>query len=166
MRIATKKTIVSMRGDGPKVKWKKAGCDEEEIDWIAKCIRNLTNPAQGNYGVSDIALLFRMGSTAADFRKALIRRGVKCKKSNKRFEEGVELVTLHSSKGLEWPCVFLPTLEDTMVPHYRATLESGSAIEEERRLFFVGISRAKERLMMSCSLYRDERESEPTRFLQ
>lgn len=67
------------------------------------------------------------------------------------YEEGansVTLMTLHSAKGLEFPVVFLSGLEEGVFPHARA-FESAKELEEERRLCYVGITRAKEKLYMS-----------------
>lgn len=65
----------------------------------------------------------------------------------------VTLMTLHSAKGLEFPVVFMPGLEDGLFPGYRA-LDSEKGIEEERRLCYVGITRAKEKLILSSAKYR------------
>jgi len=66
----------------------------------------------------------------------------------------VTLMTLHSSKGLEWPVVFMPCLDDGSLPSHRALQERDSADEEERRLCYVGMTRAKKRLIIS---YPDSR---------
>jgi len=65
----------------------------------------------------------------------------------------VTLMTLHSAKGLEFPVVFLTGLEDGVFPHLR-TLGDRSALEEERRLAYVGITRAQERLYLSRAAVR------------
>ncbi len=83
----------------------------------------------------------------------------------------VSLMTLHAAKGLEFPIVFLCGLEDGLFPHFRA-LQDGdsSAIEEERRLCYVGITRAKERLNLSFAqnrrLYGDRQPAIPSQFLK
>ncbi len=69
----------------------------------------------------------------------------------------VTLMTLHAAKGLEYPVVFIPGLEEELLPHIRALMsESGdgseeddSGIEEERRLFYVGMTRAEKRLIVT-----------------
>ena len=68
-------------------------------------------------------------------------------------EESVKVMTIHAAKGLEWPIVFLPALEEGIFPSERS-LESGAALEEERRLFYVACTRAKEGLFLSSADYR------------
>jgi DNA helicase-2/ATP-dependent DNA helicase PcrA len=65
----------------------------------------------------------------------------------------VTLMTLHTAKGLEFPTVFLTGLEDGVFPHSRS-LDDGHELEEERRLAYVGLTRARERLYVSRALVR------------
>ena len=67
--------------------------------------------------------------------------------------DGVSLLTVHSAKGLEWPIVFLAGLEDGLFPLSRA-LETPEGTEEERRLAYVGITRARDRLYLSWARAR------------
>ncbi|MGF1567261.1 MAG: DNA helicase PcrA [Nodosilinea sp.] len=80
----------------------------------------------------------------------------------------VSLMTLHSSKGLEFPVVFLVGLEQGLFPNYRS-LEDPASLEEERRLCYVGITRAKERLFISHArarrLYGNREPASPSLFL-
>ncbi|HYU15952.1 MAG TPA: 3'-5' exonuclease, partial [Candidatus Acidoferrum sp.] len=80
---------------------------------------------------------------------------------------GVTLMTLHSAKGLEFPAVFLTGMEEGVFPHSRS-MEDPEELEEERRLCYVGITRAKQRLVLSCALHRRIQGygvAEPSRFL-
>ncbi|MBE9181051.1 DNA helicase PcrA [Oculatella sp. LEGE 06141] len=80
----------------------------------------------------------------------------------------VSLMTLHSSKGLEFPVVFLVGMEQGLFPNFRS-LEDAAAIEEERRLCYVGITRAKERLFLTYArerrLYGSREPASPSLFL-
>jgi len=79
---------------------------------------------------------------------------------------GVTIASLHSAKGLEWQAVFLPGLTDGTVPIVYA--QTDEAVEEERRLLYVGITRARERLYLSWALARTpggRRTRKPSRFL-
>ena len=67
--------------------------------------------------------------------------------------DAVTLMTLHSAKGLEFPCVFLAGMEEGLFPMSRA-LELPEELEEERRLFYVGITRAEEKLYLSHAARR------------
>ena len=83
---------------------------------------------------------------------------------------GVALMTLHSAKGLEFPFVFMVGMEEGILPHKRTVeAEDDSMIDEERRLCYVGITRAQERLVMSMALTRMKwgkaRDTVPSRFL-
>jgi DNA helicase II / ATP-dependent DNA helicase PcrA len=80
--------------------------------------------------------------------------------------QGVTLASLHSAKGLEWDAVFLVGLTDTTVPIQHATTDA--QIAEERRLLYVGITRAREHLALSWALARSpgqRRGRRPSRFL-
>jgi DNA helicase II / ATP-dependent DNA helicase PcrA len=80
--------------------------------------------------------------------------------------EGVTLASLHAAKGLEWDVVFLPGLSDGNLPIVHA--QTDEAIEEERRLLYVGVTRARQRVYLSWSLARSaggRRTRRPSRFL-
>jgi DNA helicase-2/ATP-dependent DNA helicase PcrA len=81
----------------------------------------------------------------------------------------VTLMTLHAAKGLEFGGVAVIGLEEGMLPHSRSLMDE-TQMEEERRLCFVGITRAMRRLMLSCARYRTQRglpeRTIPSRFLE
>jgi DNA helicase-2/ATP-dependent DNA helicase PcrA len=82
--------------------------------------------------------------------------------------EGVTLLTVHAAKGLEWPIVILAGLEDGLFPLSRA-LETPEGTEEERRLAYVGITRARDRLYLTWARARRRggqlMPGRPSRFL-
>jgi DNA helicase-2/ATP-dependent DNA helicase PcrA len=84
-------------------------------------------------------------------------------------EDGATLITLHMVKGLEFPVVFLAGVEENLLPHRRA-VEDEKEMPEERRLCYVGITRAQDRLYLTCSfrrhLYGQGQHAFPSRFLQ
>lgn len=88
-------------------------------------------------------------------------------------EDAIKLMTLHACKGLEFPFVAIAGVEDELLPHERAVEEAEEpdvAVEEERRLFYVGITRAERRLLLTHTTFRSMfgggRPSLPSRFLR
>ena len=81
----------------------------------------------------------------------------------------VNLMTIHASKGLEFPVVFIAGAEEGLIPHQRSVDENNGDVEEERRLFYVAITRAREKLLISSCMRRRKMqmtiECEPSRFL-
>ncbi len=83
-------------------------------------------------------------------------------------ESRVTLMTLHSAKGLEFPVVFLTGLEEGVFPHARS-IDEPEELEEERRLCYVGVTRARDRVFLSFALHRRVHGygvGEPSRFLR
>ena len=81
----------------------------------------------------------------------------------------VNLMTIHASKGLEFPVVFIAGAEEGIIPHARSIEESEDNIEEERRLFYVAITRARDKLFISSCRKRRKMqntvECTPSRFM-
>lgn len=84
------------------------------------------------------------------------------------FEDSVQMMTLHSAKGLEFPLVFITGMEENLFPH-RMSMEEANSLEEERRLCYVGITRAEQRLFLTYAetrrLHGQENYNAPSRFL-
>ena len=84
-------------------------------------------------------------------------------------EDSIQLMTLHSAKGLEFPLVFLAGMEENLFPH-RMSLDEPGRLEEERRLCYVGITRAMQKLVITYAesrrLYGSENYNTPSRFIR
>ncbi|NCC13615.1 MAG: AAA family ATPase [Spirochaetia bacterium] len=78
----------------------------------------------------------------------------------------IALMTIHASKGLEFDTVYLAGVEDQYIPHARAIEENPASIDEERRLFYVAITRARRELVISSCEKRRDVISLPSRFLE
>jgi DNA helicase-2/ATP-dependent DNA helicase PcrA len=85
------------------------------------------------------------------------------------WDDCVQLMTLHSAKGLEFPMVFLAGVEDGLFPHQRSLEDAGGRLEEERRLCYVGMTRAREQLIISYAeirrMFGSENHCRPSRFI-
>jgi DNA helicase II / ATP-dependent DNA helicase PcrA len=138
----------------------------------------LTGPAPANGGaarrrweslaalaaLADDLALARPDATLADLRGELADRAAA---ENPPAAPGVTLATLHAAKGLEWDVVFLPGLTEGVLPIVYA--QTSEAIAEERRLFYVGVTRARERLALSWAAARSPggpASRAPSRFLR
>ena len=91
-------------------------------------------------------------------------------KESQLARNAIALMTLHSAKGLEFPRVYLVGMEEGILPHKRSlAMDSDSAIDEERRLCYVGVTRAREQLTLSFALTRRKwgkpHKTVPSRFL-
>ena len=97
-----------------------------------------------------------LGGTLAEFleRVALVADADQIPDRPEEDAGVVTLMTLHTAKGLEFPVVFLTGLEDGIFPHARSLGGDSSELEEERRLAYVGITRARERLYVSRAVVR------------
>ncbi|MGM0431323.1 MAG: ATP-dependent helicase [Spirochaetota bacterium] len=92
------------------------------------------------------------------------------KDDSQQQRDKVNIMTIHASKGLEFHTVFLAGAEDHIIPHARSISEDESNIEEERRLFYVAVTRARHHLFLtSCQqrrVMRETIESSPSRFIE
>jgi DNA helicase-2/ATP-dependent DNA helicase PcrA len=83
-------------------------------------------------------------------------------------EDGVRIMSMHSSKGLEFKNVFICCCEEGVIPHRRSMGENGENVDEERRLFYVAMTRAEDRLALTFSIFDSQARrapKDPSRFL-
>jgi DNA helicase-2/ATP-dependent DNA helicase PcrA len=152
----------------------------DEVNYLGEIEKAYPDPAEREARTKSVEEVFnalasfqaREGeSRMGDFldEMALADRGDSDDKEKQLARNAVALMTLHSAKGLEFPEVFLVGLEEGFLPHHRAVDAEGDAIDEERRLCYVGITRAQDRLTMSLALGRMKwgkpRPTVPSRFL-
>lgn len=81
----------------------------------------------------------------------------------KEKEDAVNIVTMHGSKGLEWPIVIIPDINEGHIPHKKALTDA--ELEEERRMFFVAMTRAKEKLFLFSIKEKEAGNNLPSRFI-
>ena len=100
---------------------------------------------------------------------ALVESEYSSEEKNNKNKNGIKLMTLHQAKGLEFKVVFVVGLEEGLLPHSRS-LDDIYSLEEERRLFYVGITRAKERLIITHArrrfIFGRRGETMKSRFLE
>ena len=118
-----------------------------------------------------VALEFEQNSEEKDLETFLTTVALTSESSDDEEDDRVSLMTIHTSKGLEFPVVFLAGMEEKLFPISRAiTSMRDSDIEEERRLCYVGITRAKEELYMTLTqkrtLYGKTNQSIASRFIE
>ena len=92
-----------------------------------------------------------------------IRMQEEQKNRNRQDADGVQILTLHGAKGLEFDTVWIPQLTEGQLPYKKAVLDAD--IEEERRLFYVGMTRAKHCLVLSHSKMLYNKDAAASRFL-
>jgi len=99
--------------------------------------------------------------------KLVLRDMLERQQEEEEGAEGVQMMTLHASKGLEFPCVYIMGMEEELLPH-RSSIEADT-IEEERRLAYVGITRARQNLVFTFAARRKQYgeiiDCTPSRFL-
>jgi DNA helicase-2/ATP-dependent DNA helicase PcrA len=131
--------------------YEKTGYDESLSEERAENLKELVRAAEGK-----------------DIRSFLDTASLFSGLDEDNSHNSISLMTLHSAKGLEFPVVFIAGIEDGLIPHFHA-IKDTEELEEERRLFYVGITRAQNMLVMSGAkkrrLYASVQEQQPSRFL-
>lgn len=127
----------------------------ENLDELVHAARSFKPPIDSDNNASDLAHF-------------LADAVLESEPQNNENAPSVHLMTLHAAKGLEFPFVFIVGMEEGLFPHSRSLYETNQ-LEEERRLCYVGITRAKQQLTLTCSEKRwfqgKEIQPEPSRFL-
>ena len=150
-------SLMSTKEAGEKVAVLPFVNDSAEADWIAQSIVDLL---QGGQKETDIVVLARINSQLELVAAALEERGVdfwlqtgERYSIKNRLEPRITLATIHATKGLEWENVFIMGASDGLLPYVQA--DSDEEIAEELRLFYVAITRAKEKLFITWARSRD-----------
>jgi len=131
----------------------------EEIDYSNYMVKNYSdNPKQLEIRKNDINYFIQSAARTAQnnepknalpvFLERMALEDNQEQKEETQEKQNVTMMTLHSSKGLEFNRVYLVGVEEEMLPHKR-TISEGEDISEERRLFYVGVTRARQKLIMS-----------------
>jgi len=149
------KRLASHHGPGSEVTWRECAYEEEEQEKVGSLVSELAQEANNH---RDIAILFRSGKAMAQMKAFLSKADIPCGGT-----KGVNLLTYHGAKGLEFPAVILPSLEENGLPSWRALQDAN--VDEERRLFYVGMTRAKSQLFLFSSANRNGYSRTPSRFL-
>jgi DNA helicase-2/ATP-dependent DNA helicase PcrA len=124
-------------------------------------VRNLTPEDQT--GFRDIAVLYRLHALGAELERGLTEAGIPCHQAKEGVgpdwdgldlaADRVKLLTLHAAKGLEFPYVFIAGCETGLMP-WEAGPDGAADLEEERRLFYVGLTRASQQVFLTRSRER------------
>jgi DNA helicase-2/ATP-dependent DNA helicase PcrA len=126
--------------DEKKARWKFANIGYL-INMIENWERDPDNPDRGLYAwLNRISLITRTDS------------------QDEEGERKVNLMTIHAAKGLEFPVVFIAGAEEGIIPHERSIEDGEASLEEERRLFYVAITRARDKLYITSCQKRQRRE--------
>lgn len=119
-----------------------------------------------------IELSMAEGLTPVEFmdRAALLQSSEEMQQAEDENPDAVSMMSLHRAKGLEFDCVVLPGVEEGQLPHQRALDEGESGISEERRLLYVGITRARKHLLLTSArlrrLFGETHYPLPSRFIK
>jgi len=163
-RLSDKMDMTPLLGDTGPVIIYQAGTERVEAEYVVQTIEKMLGKAShfseiedGEFSFSDFAVLYRTDEQADLLQAALERSGLPCRRFSHEEPEtdgaeaacAISLLTLHSAKGLEFHAVFITGCEDGLIPLMQTGKMEKEALEEERRLFYVGMTRAKARLFLT-----------------
>jgi len=138
------------------------GADQQQARWAA--VEEVVNAAAGHSQRSTRPTL------AGFLQEVALSGNEEDRNRESQLErDAVALMTLHAAKGLEFTEVYMVGMEEGLLPHHRSAADAAEAVDEERRLCYVGVTRARRRLTLTLSLSRQKwgkaRPSRPSRFL-
>ncbi len=154
-----RKTLVSANGSSVPVKFFETADPVDERNFVVSDVLNARECEQRSFG--EFAVLVRGRKEAREMTRSFQEREIPCGAK----EKGVRVMTLHASKGLEFPAVYLPGIYENNLPHWNAIKGGDAAVEEERRLLYVGVTRAKEKLTLSSIRRRGPYSCSSSRFV-
>lgn len=144
---------------------KSIGYESYLMEYVRKQNSNISTVKKHVKALTKLAEAFSDMEAFMDYLKKDGLYGEVSREENGQtaIEGEVKLLTMHGAKGLEFDVVYLPDLAEGNVPHHRSKTEAG--IEEERRLFYVAMTRAKEKLCLFYPLDGEASGKKPSRFL-
>jgi len=146
---------IAMENPGDVLKAMLEGMDY--LPWLERGCKTENEKQQRGEGVNDVIEQLRKHALKGkDLQSYLDSSALASDREDDDLEkkQGATLITLHASKGLEFPIVYLVGLEEGILPHKRSIVEGTR--DEERRLLYVGITRAQEQLTMTYCAYRNK----------
>ena len=154
-RIASAKARIEIAKENPGDVLKSMLDGMDYLPWLERGCKTENEKQQRGEGVADVIDQLRKHSLKGkDLQSYLDSSALASDREDDDLEkkQGATLITLHASKGLEFPIVYLVGLEEGILPHKRSIVEGTR--DEERRLLYVGITRARELLTMTYCAYR------------
>lgn len=152
------KQLVASRGQKGKVRFHETRDSAAESDFIGSDIKQTRQSVGRPFDA--FAVLVRGRRDVEQIRHSFQRLEIPIGTTR----NGINLLTLHASKGLEFPHVYLAGVNDDNLPHWNASQSGQADVEEERRLFYVGITRAEEQLTLTSVKRRGQFTCQPSRF--